>query len=102
MMLEFLPEAAQEAADVTAHYEEAEPGLGQLFRRELQSATAAILLYPLLWRQRRGGYRRVNLPGFPFYVASAPRRNRVRVVAIGHGARQPGYFGGSLRQPPIA
>ena len=56
----------------------------------------------LLWRQRRGGYRRVNLPGFPFYVAYVLRGNRVRVVAIGHGARQSGYFGGRLRQPPIA
>ena len=100
MMLEFGPEAAQEAAEATASYEQAEPGLGKRFREELESTTTAILLHPLLWRQRRGGYRRVNLPGFPFYVAYVLRGERVRVVAIGHGARRPGYFASRLPQPP--
>ena len=100
MTLEFLPEAAQEAAEAVAYYEEAEPNLGVRFRQELESVATAILLHPLLWRERPGGYRRVNLPGFPFYVAYILREERVRVVAIGHGARRPGYFGQRLRQSP--
>lgn len=76
--------------------------MGVRFREEIESVAAAILLHPLLWRQRRGGYRRVNLPGFPFYVAYVLRGERVRVVAIGHGARLPGYFRQRLRQPPAA
>lgn len=48
--------------------------------------TTAILSHPLLWRQRPGAYRRVNLPGFPFYVAYILRGQRVRVIAVGHGA----------------
>ena len=101
MMLEFVPEAAQEAAEATAYYEEAEPGLGARFREELKSVTTAILSHPLLWRQRSQGCRRVNLPGFPFYVAYVLRGQRVRIIAIGHGARQPGYFRHRLRQPPL-
>ena len=42
MTLEFLPAAEQELAEVTAYYEEAEPGLGVRFREEAQSATGGI------------------------------------------------------------
>jgi toxin ParE1/3/4 len=100
MTLEFLPAAEQELAEATAHYEETELGLGVRFREEVQSTAAAILLHPLLWRQRRGSYRRVNLPGFPYYVAYVLRGQRVRVIAVGHSARQPGYFRNRLRQTP--
>ena len=62
------------------------------FREELESTATAVLLHPLLWRERPGGYRRVNLPGFPFYLAYVLRGERVRVFAVGHGARRPGYF----------
>ena len=102
MTLEFLPAAEQELAEATAYYEEAELGLGVRFREEVQSTTAAILLHPLLWRQRRGSYRRVNLPAFPYYVAYVLRGQRVRIIAIGHSARQPGHFRSRLRQPPAA
>lgn len=101
MTLEFVPAAAQELAEATAYYEEMETGLGARFRKEVQSTTAAILLHPLLWRQQRGNYRRVNLPGFPYYVAYVLRGQRVRVIAVGHGARQPDYFRSRLRKPPV-
>ena len=97
MTLEFLPQAEEEAAEATAYYEQVDPGLGVCFREEIESTAAAILLHPLLWRQRPGGYRRVNLPGFPFYVAYVLRGERVRIIAIGHGARLPGYFRQRLR-----
>ena len=102
MTLEFLPAAGQEAAEATAYYEQIEPGLGVRFREEVESVATAVLLHPLLWRERRGGYRRVNLPGFPFYLAYVLRGERVRVVAVGHGARRPDYFRTRLRRPPTA
>ena len=102
MTLEFLPQAEQEAAEATAYYEQADPGLGMRFREEIESVTAVLLSHPLLWRQRAGGYRRVNLPGFPFYVAYVLRDERVRVIAIGHGAQQPDYFRQRLRRSPTA
>lgn len=97
MMLEFLPQAEQETAEAISYYEQAEAGLGVRFRAEIESATATILSHPLLWRQRPGGYRRVSLPGFPFYIAYVLRGARVRVIAVGHGARSPGYFRSCLR-----
>lgn len=102
MTLEFLPAAEQELAEATAHYEEAKQGLGVRFREEVQSTTAAILLHPLLWRERRRSYRRVNLSGFPYYVAYVLRSQKVFIIAVGHSARRPGYFRSRLRQPPVA
>ena len=102
MTLEFLPEAEEEAAEATAHYEEAETGLGVRFRMEVESAATAILQHPLLWHERRGGYRRVNLPAFPYYLAYVLRGERARIIAVGHATRRPGYWRGRLRQPPAA
>jgi hypothetical protein len=41
---------------------------------------------------RPGGYRRVNLPGFPYYVAFIADAEQVLVIAIAHSSRHPRYF----------
>lgn len=97
-VLEFLPEAFDEAAGAVAYYEEREPGLGARLRAQITSASAAILDHPLLWSERRGGYRRVNLPGFPFYIAYFIRGERLIVAAIGHASRDPDYWKGRIAE----
>lgn len=92
LVLEFLPEAGAETAAATEYYETRVSGLGVRFRSELESACAAIVQHPLLWRERRGGYRRVNLPGFPFYVAYFIREERILIAAVGHASRHPDYW----------
>ena len=92
VVLEFLPEASGEAEEATRYYEERVPGLGVRFRAEVESVCASIVRQPLLWRERAGGYRRVNLPGFPFYVAFFIRDARILVAAIGHASRHPNYW----------
>jgi len=91
-MLEFLPEAQVDAEEAVNYYECKELGLGARFRSELESACAAILRQPLLWNERRGGYRRVNLPGFPYYIAYFIRGERILVAAVGHPSRHPDYW----------
>jgi hypothetical protein len=66
-VLEFLPEAAAEVQCVIGDYEARAPGLGVRYRCEVESVCAAIVQHPLMWRLRPGGYRRVNLPGFPYF-----------------------------------
>ena len=68
-VLEFLAEAAAEVECITGDYEARSAGLGSRFRAEIESVCAAMVQHPLLWRLRPGGWRRVNLPGFPYYVA---------------------------------
>jgi plasmid stabilization system protein ParE len=92
MVLDFLPEAAAEVECVTGDYEARVPGLGVRFREEVETVTAAILQHPLLWRERPGHYRRVNLPGFPYYIAYILRGEQILVVAVAHANRHPDYW----------
>lgn len=90
--LEFHPEAAAEVQCVTGDYDAKVPGLGVRFRTEVESSCQAIVQFPLLWRERPGGYRRVNLPGFPYYINYIIRDELILVVAVGHARRHPDYW----------
>ena len=92
LVLEFLPEAQAEVECFTGDYEARATGLGVRFREEIESVCAAIIQHPLLWRQRPGDYRRVNLPGFPYYVAFVLREERVVIIAVAHASRHPDYW----------
>jgi plasmid stabilization system protein ParE len=92
LALEFVPEALAEVECATGDYEAATAGLGVRFRREVESACAAILEHPLLWRIRRGGFRRVNLPGFPYYISFVLADRIVLVLAVAHASRHPDYW----------
>ena len=91
-VLGFLPEASAEVECITGDYEARSSGLGVPFRSEVESACAAIVQHPLLWRLRPGGYRRVNLPGFPHYIAFVTDEQQAIIVAVAHSSRHPGYF----------
>ena len=92
LSLEFLPEADADITAAVEWYEGRELGLGSRLRHELESVCSAIVQHPLLWRERRGGYRRVNMPGFPYYVAFFLREERIVVAAVGHASRHPDYW----------
>ena len=90
--LEFLCDAIDDAEEATKYYEEIQPGLGVRFREELEAVTQAIVSQPLLWRERIGGFRRVNLPGFPFYISYFLRGHKILIAAIAHSSRHPDYW----------
>ena len=92
LVLEFVAEASAELECVTGDYEAKVPGLGIRFREEVETACAAIIQHPLLWRERPEGFRRVNLPGFSYYVAFVLRGDRIFIVAVAHASRHPAYF----------
>ena len=43
-------------------------------------------------RLRKGGYRRVNLKVFPFYIAYIIREDTLWIIAIAHSHRKPEYW----------
>lgn len=92
MTVEFLNEAAEEFTEAALWYDSKEAGLGIRFRNEISHVVGRIVEDPLLWREREGGYRRVNCPVFPYFVAYIIRNEKVIIVAIGHGHRMPGYW----------
>ena len=90
--LEFVSEALEEAEEATRYYQEIQLGLGVRFREEVEAITQAIMAQPLLWRERNGGFRRVHLPGFPFYISYFLRDNKILIAAIAHSSRHPDYW----------
>jgi len=69
MTLELMPEASAELQAAAEEYETKEEGLGWRFRSKVLQVCRLIVQRPVLWRERQGGYRRVNCPVFPYYVA---------------------------------
>ncbi len=108
MRLEFLAEARQEFRAAALHYELRQPGLekGSAVMRdrdrargyEVAQVCAAIRRDPLLWRERRAGYRRVNCPVFPFYIAFVIDQEVIRIAAVAHAHRHPDYWKDRLPQ----
>ncbi len=92
MTIEFLEEAEEEFIGAAEWYESREKGLGKRFRNEIGRVVERIAEDPLLWRERPGGYRRVNCPVFPYYIAYFIREETIVVAAVAHGHRLPGYW----------
>ena len=92
MILEFLPQASEELYEAVEYYESKQERLGRRFRNEVLEICGLIVQQPLLWRERSGGYRRVNCPVFPYHIAYSIRGNVVVVAAVAHGHRRPGYW----------
>ena len=92
MTVEFLEEAEQELTEAALWYEARDLGLGRRLRDEVAHVVSRIAEDPMLWRERQGGYRRVNCPVFPYFVAYIIRGQRIVVVAVGHGRRKPDYW----------
>jgi plasmid stabilization system protein ParE len=92
MILEFLTEASAELFEAVDYYESKQEGLGRRFRNEVLEVCGLIVQQPLLWRERAGGYRHVNCPVFPYYIAYFIRGDLIVVAAVAHGHRRPGYW----------
>ena len=92
MIYEFLPEAQFEFWEAAERYESKEAGLGVRFRLEVAHIIERIVADPYLWRARSGGYRRVNCPVFPYYIAYFIRNEKILIAAVAHGHREPDYW----------
>ncbi len=92
MIVEFLEEATEELIEAALWYEAKEPGLGVRFRDEITHVVHRIAEAPFLWRERSGGYRRVNCPVFPYYIPYFIRGEKIIIAAIAHEHRKPGYW----------
>jgi len=92
MTVEFLAEAEQELTEAALWYEAKELGLGGRLRDEVAHIVSRIADDPMLWREREGGYRRINCPVFPYFVAYIIRGQKIIIVAVGHRHRKPDHW----------
>ena len=95
----FHPEAELEAQAALDWYEDQLPGLGAEFLDELKRIIDLITDSPLIWPvwpdvDTQYPIRRALLSRFPFGVAYLPLGEEIRVYAVAHLSRKPGYWKG--------
>jgi plasmid stabilization system protein ParE len=101
--LEIHPEALLEADAGVAWYLERSRGAAERFVAEVDRAVETILEAPERWPFHVHGTRRYLLYKFPYAVIYQAAGNLVRVFAIAHVKRRPGYWKDRLAwNPPPA
>ena len=73
-------------------YDERSQGLGKRFEKELDHAIACIREFPDTWPTFVSGTRRFFLHRFPFAVVYYYDGTKIRVYAVMHLRRMPGYW----------
>jgi toxin ParE1/3/4 len=89
----FLHPAAVEEAEAAARwYQQRSPRAAKRFVDELNHVIDSILEAPQRWPRGMKGTRKLNLPCFPFAVVYWESEDYVRILAVAHGRRRPGYW----------
>ena len=92
MKIIFLQEAESEFLDAIAYYESERAGLGRRFKDEVDRSLRWVVARPEVCRLRSGGYRRMNLRIFPYYIPYITREATLWVLAVAHVGRQPEFW----------
>jgi toxin ParE1/3/4 len=92
--LRVAPRAWKELEAGVAWYEKQRAGLGAEFAYAIDEALSDLMTAPERWPlwQADAPYRRRVIHRFPYVLFYAVEGNIVRVVAIAHAKRQPGYW----------
>jgi plasmid stabilization system protein ParE len=89
----FEPAASAEAAEAVRWYlTAAGPAMADAFEFELDRAMRLLLRFPALGSIGRRGIRRMRLDRFPYTVHYRFDDEGVRVLAVAHQRRRPGYW----------
>ncbi len=97
MILVIHPEAADEAAEAAVFYHDSDPDLSLRFRTAVYASIERARSQPLLYRDFGDGLRKVRVNRFPYFIIyRLTGEQELQVLAVAHGSREPGYWGGSL------
>jgi toxin ParE1/3/4 len=86
------PSATQEAREARLWYLARSPIAADAFVSELNAAISVIAEAPERWPELPNGRRRYVMRRFPFILVFRIRSKDVRVLAVQHGRRRPGYW----------
>jgi toxin ParE1/3/4 len=90
------PEALGDLRDAASFYhDQAGVTLPQSFLGEFEQAINKLLLQPALGAPWRGtGRRRYLMKHFPYSLVYRVLRDEIRILAVAHHSRRPGYWAG--------
>ena len=91
------PEASTELHEAARWYEDRRSGLGLAFLAAVDRAMEQVAAWPESGTPMPGvstdlQVRRMPLPSFPYYLAYLLTADSVRVLAVAHVRRRPGYW----------
>lgn len=81
-----------ELAEAAAWYEQRVYGLGGRLYEAVQKTKTFIRQNPQLGAPHRRGTRKRRVSGFPYLIIYREEPDRILIVAIAHGKREPGYW----------
>jgi hypothetical protein len=87
-----LEQAFTELNDAVEYYEVKQLGLGLRLKDEVNERVNWVVDNFDTPRVRTGGYRRVNLKVFPYYIAYIVRDDTLWILAIAHSHQEPDYW----------
>lgn len=86
------PAAILEFEAARLWYESIEPELGERFSAEAERSAQAALDAPARWAPDGRDRRSIRLRTFPHVIVYEWREPIVRILALAHPSRQPGYW----------
>jgi plasmid stabilization system protein ParE len=92
MDLEFFEDALAEVEEDRAWYRNRSESAEAGFLRDLDHAIQQITDAPAQWPQYLAGTRRYVFPTYPYSLIYFIKGDVIRVVAVAHDKRRPGYW----------
>lgn len=89
------PEAEADLREAAQFYQErAGSGLSRAFLEEFEHSVSLLLTHPRLGALWRHGKRRFLTRRFPFSIIYTMAEDQLRILAVAHHSRRPGYWRG--------
>ena len=97
LRVRFSAHATAEFLDATSWYEQQRPGLGDVFIEAVDAAVDVVAEWPGSGSLVDDvavelGVRRAPIGGFPYHLAYRVLADHMRVLAVAHDRRKPGYW----------
>ena len=98
MRLTYHPAAEAELVKAARFYERKVPSLGSQFLDAVDRAAAVILKTPERFRIIEAEVRKVSLRRFPYAIYYRMVSGQIRILAVKHHSRHPGYWRARLSE----
>ena len=92
MTYSFHPAARTDLNQAVDYYENCQSGLGSEFLDEVEAALKRILQFPEAWGKLSNRTRRCLTNRFPYGLIYQTQENQIRIIAVAHSHRHPGYW----------